>query len=262
MSEEKILDRVEGGVAWITINNPEHRNAFTLEMWRMLDGMMNDFDADDKIRLAVISGAGGKAFASGGDISEYAKHRSNAKQREEYGAVSYKGLRALAQFKKPLIAMIRGYCIGGGLAVALSADVRFATPASRFSVPAGKLGLGFEYPGVAALAMLIGPAAAADILFTARQIEAEEARRMGLINFVVADNALELRVKEYALLISENAPLTMRAAKAAVKTYMRYALLPDFAEVEKLVNRCFDSEDYKEGRLAFFEKRKPRFQGR
>jgi enoyl-CoA hydratase len=259
---DKVLAQVEEGIVWITLNNPEHRNAISLEMWRSLAGMLSAFDADNGIRLAVITGAGGKAFASGGDISEYAEHRADSSQREEYGAILHGGLRALAQFSKPLIAMIRGYCIGAGLAIALSADMRFATPTSRFGVPAAKLGLGFEYPGVAALAMLVGPAAAADILFSARQIEAADAERMGLINFVVPDDALESRVRDYATLISENAPLTIHAAKAAIRAYMHYALMPDFAAVEKLVSRCFDSEDYKEGRLAFFEKRKPKFQGR
>jgi enoyl-CoA hydratase/carnithine racemase len=207
-------------------------------------------------------GRGGKAFASGADISEFDQQRANAEQRKRYGEIAARGNLWLAQLDKPLLAMIQGFCIGGGLAVALNADVRFATPGSTFGIPAAKLGLGYEYAGVAKLARLVGPSSARDILFSARFLDAAEALRIGLLNFVVPDDELEARVRAYAGTIAGNAPLTVRAAKASVNAFERYSRLEESRELAALVDACFDSDDYKEGRRAFAEKRKPKFQGR
>ena len=215
----------------------------------------------DDVRVVVLRGAGGKAFVSGADISEFESKRANAEQREHYANVSAAGNRWLSKLEKPLIAMIQGYCIGGGLATALAADVRFATPGSQFGIPAAKLGLGYGYGGVAALAGLVGPSVARDILFSARFLDAEEALRVGLINFVVEDDALEARVREYAGLVSANSPLTVRLCKAAVNEFERNPGERDLAKLREMVNACFDSEDYKEGRRAFMEKRRPNFRG-
>lgn len=260
LATTKIAAAVRGGVGWLTIDNPERRNAVSLEMWQGLADAATAFEADAGVRLVVVHGAGGKAFASGADISEFEKERANADQKERYGAVAAAGRNALAALTKPLVAMIDGWCIGGGLAIALLADVRFASEGSRFAIPAARLGLGYEYAGVAMLARLVGPSAAKDILFSARQLDAAEALRIGLVNFVVPAAALEAAVADYAARLADNAPLTMRAAKAAVRLFERDAR--DAAEVEALVNRCFDSADYAEGRRAFMEKRKPRFEGR
>jgi enoyl-CoA hydratase/carnithine racemase len=176
--------------------------------------------------------------------------------------VASRGQQGLAQLSKPLIAMIQGFCIGGGLALALSADLRFATAASRFGIPAAKLGLGYEYPGIAALARLVGPSSAKDILFSARFLEADEALRLGLINFVVDEAQLESQVRDYALRIAGNAPLTVHAAKAAVRVFDRYSAVAGADEIDRLVDRCFNSDDYQEGRRAFMAKRAPHFQGR
>jgi enoyl-CoA hydratase len=262
LNTTKILAHVEDGIGWLTFNNPERRNAVSLEMWQALGDAMEAFEADADVRLVVLKGAGDKSFVAGADISEFEKHRANAEQRYEYAKISQRGHRSLRTFTKPLIAMIRGYCIGGGLVIALACDVRFATPASRFGVPAAKLGLGYDYTGVVALSTLVGPARTADIIYSARQFEAAEAMQMGIINFVVDDAELESRVREYAATISSNAPLTIRAAKASLKAYLNYAMLPDYKHIEAMVNQCFDSEDYREGRRAFMEKRKPQFRNR
>jgi enoyl-CoA hydratase len=262
LTTTKMLAHVEDHIGWVTFNNPERRNAVSLEMWQALGDIMTAFDADPDVRLVVLRGAGEKSFVAGADISEFEKHRANSEQRYEYAKTSQRGHRSLREFSKPLLAMIRGYCIGGGLVIALACDVRFATPSSRFGVPASKLGLGYDYTGVVALARLVGPARTADILYSARQFEAAEAQQMGLINFVVDDADLEQRVRDYAATIGANAPLTIRAAKASLQAFSQYALLPDYKHIEAMVNQCFDSEDYREGRQAFMEKRKPEFRGR
>ena len=225
----KIIAEVEQGVGWLTLNNPERRNAVSLEMWQGLGDAAEAFEAE---------------------------------QKKTYGEVASRGQQGLAQLSKPLIAMIQGFCIGGGLALALSADLRFATAASRFGIPAAKLGLGYEYPGIAALARLVGPSSAKDILFSARFLEADEALRLGLINFVVDEAQLESQVRDYALRIAGNAPLTVHAAKAAVRVFDRYSAVAGADEIDRLVDRCFNSDDYQEGRRAFMAKRAPHFQGR
>jgi enoyl-CoA hydratase len=262
LDTDKILARVEAGVGLVTFNNPERRNAVSLEMWKALGDIMEEFERDDAVRVVVLTGAGDKAFVAGADITEFDKSRGNSEQKESYGVVSGRGYAALGRCRKPVIAMIRGYCIGGGLLIALAADIRFATPGSKFGVPAAKLGLGYDYPGVAALARLVGPARTADILFSARQLDAEEALRCGLIDFVVPDTELTQRVSEYAATVSQNAPLTIAAVKASLQAYARYTQRSDDHEVDELVKRCYDSEDYREGRRAFLEKRKPEFRGR
>ena len=262
LSTQKILADIRDGIGWLTFNQPERRNAVSLEMWQGIGDALELFQNDGAVRVVVMKGAGGKAFVSGADISEFDAQRANAEQRRQYGETSARGGRSLAQLDKPLLAMIQGYCIGGGLAIALNADVRFATPGSTFGIPAAKLGLGYEYAGTAALARLVGPSHARDILFSARFLDAEEALRIGLINFVVSESELEARVQAYAATIAANAPLTIRAAKASLKAFERYSDVAAARDIAPLVDACFDSNDYKEGRRAFAEKRKPRFEGR
>ena len=263
VTADRILVQVADGIGWLTLNNPERRNAISLDMWRGIGAALEAFQHDDAVRVAVIRGAGGKAFASGADITEFDEHRANAEQHEEYTAAGALGHEWLRRFDKPLLALIEGFCIGGGLVVALCADVRFATPASRFAIPAAKLGLGYEYSSVAALARLIGPSAARDLLFSARLVEADEALRLGLINFVVTGDEIEAKVRSYAQAVAANAPLTIRAAKAAVVAFEHPPLTEATeARVRAFVDACFDSEDYAEGRRAFAEKRPPTFRGR
>ncbi len=244
---EKILADVEGGIGWLTFNQPEKRNAMSMEMWQGVADAFEAFQADPEVRVVVMRGAGGKAFVSGADISEFDANRANAEQKAQYNAVTARGKQWLAQIEKPLVAMIEGFCIGGGLAVALNADVRIATESSKFGIPAAKLGLGYDFAGLATLARLVGPSVARDILFSARFLPAEEALRVGLINRVVPDADLESDVRDYCALIAQNAPLTIRAAKAAMREWERDPSDRDLAHVDALVNACFDSEDYAEG---------------
>lgn len=263
LNTEKILAHVDDhGIGWLVFNQPERHNALSLEMWQGISDTFSAYAQRDDVRLTVMRGAGGKAFVSGADISEFDSKRSNAAQKDDYARVAGEANRWLRRFEKPLIALIEGYCIGGGLATALSADIRFATPDSTFGIPAAKLGLGYEYEGLAKLARIVGPSRARDIMFSARFMDAAEARGMGLINFVVERDDIEQHVIDYASRIAANAPLTVRAAKAALNAWERGGRDKDLDQVHVMVDACFDSEDYAEGRRAFAAKRPPAFKGR
>ena len=262
LKTEKMLASVDNGIGWITFNNPARRNAISLEMWEGMGVILEAFQNDASVRVVVMRGAGGKAFVSGADISEFDKNRSNAEQKVAYGRVAANANRWLSKLDKPLIAMIQGYCIGGGLATALGADIRFATPGSVFGIPAAKLGLGYEFRGLETLCQLVGPSRAKDIMFSARFLTAEEALSMGLVNFVVDEEQIEKQVREYAAIIGDNAPLTVKAAKAAINEAMKDPDRRQLGVIAQLIDDCFNSEDYKEGRKAFAEKRKADFKGR
>jgi enoyl-CoA hydratase/carnithine racemase len=261
LNTDKMIAEKEGHIGWITFNNPERRNAVSLEMWEALGVIVSDFQQDDNIRVIVLKGAGDKAFVSGADISEFEEKRNSPASEEEYAKKYALGSGMLYQLDKPLIAMIQGFCIGGGLAIALSADIRFATDDSKFGIPAAKLGLGYGYFGIKILSDLVGPSHAKDILFTARFMGAEEALRIGLINRIVSRDELESTVRDYARMIANNAPLTVKTAKAAVREAIKDPEDRDLARIAKMVDECFDSKDYAEGRSAFMEKRKPVFIG-
>ena len=262
LNTEKMLAHSEDGIGWVTFNNPARHNALSLEMWQGIGDILQAWSSDDDVRVVVMRGAGGKAFVSGADISEFDSKRASAAQKVEYDEIAGRANRWLATFEKPLFAMIEGYCVGGGLATALAADLRFATPDSRFGIPAAKLGLGYDYPGLAKLARLVGPSRARDILFSARLMDAAEAERIGLVNFLATREAIEAEVVAYARTVAGNAPLTVKAAKAALDTWENGAGRTDIERVERLVDACFDSEDYREGRSAFMAKRPPRFRGK
>jgi enoyl-CoA hydratase/carnithine racemase len=262
LSTDRIRGVIDGRIGWLIFNNPARHNALSLEMWRGMAEVLRAFAANPEVRVAVMRGAGRKAFVSGADISEFDQHRANADQRASYGEVAGDANRELARFQKPLLALIEGYCIGGGLATALAADIRIASPDSRFGIPAAKLGLGYEYEGLAKLARVVGPARARDIMFSARFMEAPEALGMGLINFIHSRDDIEAETLNYANRIAANAPLTVAAAKAAVNAWERDARDDEVARVRSMVDACFNSEDYKEGRRAFREKRTPDFHGR
>ena len=262
LETSKMLADVEDGIGWVTFNNPERRNAISLEMWEGLAVILETFQMDDSVRVVILQGAGDKAFVSGADISEFDSQRASAAQKESYARVAAAANRWLARLDKPLLAMIQGYCIGGGLATALSADVRFASPDSTFGIPAAKLGLGYEYEGLKRLTDLTGPSRAKDIMFSARFMDAAEALEMGLINRICDRDSLRGEITDYARLIAANAPLTIRAAKAAINEVTKDPEKRDLDRVNGMIDACFDSEDYKEGRLAFREKREPGFRGR
>jgi len=257
---EKMLSRKEGSVGYVIFNNPERHNAVSLDMWQAAGEMLDDFRSDNDIKVVVVTGAG-KSFVSGADISRFEKERSNEEAVARYNAVVEKSYAAFHEFPKPVIAMIRGYCIGGGMGLATCCDIRIATEKSTFAVPAAKLGLGYAYPGLKRLVDVVGPSFAMEIFYTARQFTAAEALTMGLVNRVVPDGELESYVKKYAETIAGNAPLTIRAVKAVVSEMMKDETKRDLKRAQDAVDACFKSRDYEEGRKAFMEKRKPVFTG-
>ena len=262
LKTDKMIARKEDGVGWMIFNNPERRNAVSLAMWEAVGDIMADFADDDDVRVVVMKGAGDKAFVSGADISEFAENRNSAAAEENYNAATASAHKAMMTLQKPLLAMIQGYCVGGGVAVSLAADIRIVADNSQFAVPAARLGLGYGYGGLRNLTALVGPAMAKEIFFTARRFNAQEALAMGLVNRVVPLDQLEATVAEYTAMISENAPLTIRAAKATVVEVLKDPDKRDLEALEEKIKACFDSEDFTEGRTAFMEKRKPNFKGR
>lgn len=258
---DKMLSRKDGGIGTVIFNNPERHNAVSLEMWAATRDILDDFRADPEVRVVVLTGAGGKAFVSGADISKFGSERASQEAVAKYNATTEQAFSGVHDFPKPTIAMIRGYCIGGGMALATCCDIRICTPGSKFGIPAAKLGLGYDHKGIRRLMNVVGPSFAKEIFFTARQFEAEEARMMGFVNRVVPDDELESYVKGYGEMIAANAPLTIGAVKLTVGELLKDESQRDMDTVVASVKRCFDSKDYIEGRTAFMEKRKPAFTG-
>jgi enoyl-CoA hydratase len=258
----KMLARKGGGVGWMMFNQPEKHNAVSYAMWLAVPKIIADFEADPGVRVIVLTGAGEKAFVSGADISEFEEKRSAEESIKLYDAAGEAAQSAIINASKPTIAMIRGICIGGGLAIALNTDIRICSANSVFAVPAARLGLGYRYTGIKRLVDIVGPAFAKEIFFSARKFTAEEGRIMGLVNRVVPEAELEATVNAFAATVSANAPLTMKAAKLAIDAAKEDADKRRMAEIDAAIKACFASQDYIEGRRAFMEKRKPRFQGR
>ena len=259
---DKMLAHVEDGVGWITFNQPKKRNAVSFAMWQAIPEIISDFASRDDVRVVVMRGAGDKAFVSGADISEFEEVRNTPEQVVIYENATSAANAALRTLDKPLIAMIRGFCIGGGMAIALSADLRITADDGQFGVPAAKLGLGYGYGGIKELMNIVGPSFAKEIFFTGGRFSASDAETMGLVNRVVPVGELESSVTTLAKTIADNAPMTVKAAKAAVNEGTKNPDERDLESVAAMVEACFNSEDYKEGRRAFMEKQKPQFQGR
>ncbi len=257
----EMLSRKTGPIGWMTFSNPTKRNAMSVEMWGGMAAILDDFQKDPAIRVVVMQGAGDRAFVSGADISQFESQRDSAERAAAYARISDEARAKLRALDKPLIALIRGYCLGGGLAIAMAADLRFAAEDALFGIPAANLGIAYAHESVRRLLALVGPSAAKDILFSARRLDAQEALRIGLVSRVVAPDALEGAVRDYAMLLAEKAPLSQRASKAIIDELMKPESEQDAGLMARHVTACFDSADYVEGRRAFMEKRKPVFQG-
>jgi enoyl-CoA hydratase len=253
---EKLLAEVDDGLAVLTFNQPEKHNALSRAMREAMSRAVETLQNDREVRAVVVTGAGDKAFTSGADITELS-------QEDDSGDAStrHEGIDAWARLHKPILAMIRGYCLGGGVAVALQADIRIASVDSQFGIPAARLGVGYRYANVKRLVSVVGPANASDILFSGRRFGAEEALAMGLINRVVAREDLRSTVMKMARTIIANAPLTVAAAKFAISQTQVGPHPVDSDRMEEMIDACFTSSDFREGRAAFAEKRPPRFTG-
>ncbi len=261
LSTDKMLAEKADGIGWMTFNNPDRHNALSVEMRYGILEIIEDFAKDDSVRVVVMTGAGGKSFVSGADISQFEQQRATPEQQAEYAQLSQRVEDALLGLEKPLIAMVKGYCLGGGLGIALQADIRVASDDSRFGIPAARLSIGYPYKGLKRLMDLVGPSRTKEILFTATRYSAQEAYEMGLINKVVPADALKDTVTEMATTMVNNAPLTQRATKLIIAEAVKDAADRDMALCEEVVRACMESNDFIEGRRAFMEKRKAQFTG-
>ncbi len=255
----QILSRRDGAVATALISNPAKHNAMGPEMWQSLAEVLDDFERDPAVFVIVLAGDGGKAFVSGADISKFGD--GGPASKNETGDQAQMPYMAPLRCTKPVVAKIRGICMGGGLGLAAACDIRICSDDAVFRMPAGRLGLGYAYEGISRYVDLIGPANTLDIFFSARKFDAAEALRMGFVMRVVPAAQLDAEVAGYCALIADNAPLTLRAAKQAVLTSLRGGDAGQKARLQALISQCAASADFKEGKTAFMEKRKPIFKG-
>lgn len=259
---ERVQTWLDGRTLHIRFNNPARHNALSVDMWEAVPPLLDIAKDDDRVRLVVFSGAGEKAFVSGADITQFEDMRAAREAVAYYEKMAETTLMGIHDFPKPTLASIRGYCIGGGVNVAISCDIRIASTDSVFSIPAARLGLGYRYSAMKNLVDLVGPGAAKDLFFTARRIDAAEAKSLGLVSRVCEADALPALLAEYAGTIAENAPLTVMAGKAITREILKPSPDLDSALCAALIRGCFESADYTEGRSAFMQKRRPVFTGR
>ena len=257
----KMLASIADSIGTITFNQPEKRNAMSVEMWEGLGQILQHFEATNDVRVIVLTGAGDKAFVSGADISQFEKQRSDDSARQEYDRKTKAGRQIFENTKIPIIARIQGFCIGGGLAIAMSADLRIASDDSQFGIPAARLGISYGYSSVRKLVSLVGPAEARMLLYTGDRISAAEARQIGLINRAVPIAELDATVAKLARTIATNAPLSVNSMKMTVTEATKDEAAADRGAIDASIAGCFDSADYREGRAAFMAKRKPVFTG-
>ncbi|OGA32591.1 MAG: enoyl-CoA hydratase [Betaproteobacteria bacterium RIFCSPLOWO2_12_FULL_64_23] len=258
----ELITRRENAVGWVIFSNPAKLNAVSHDMWMALPKAIAGFDADPEVRLIVITGDGDKAFISGADISQFEKARGSAEAQAVYNRAVVDAYEAPVFCSKPVVAKIRGICMGGGLGLAAACDVRIAAADAAFRMPAGRLGLGYNYTGIKRFAQLIGPANTADIFFSARKFNATDALGMGFVNRVVPVEDFDREVAAYCEMVAENAPLTLAAAKFAIRQTGMDPAARDLEQAARMIETCFNSEDYREGRRAFMQKRKPSFRGK
>ncbi len=261
LGTEKILAHSQDGIGWLQFNNAEKHNAMSLEMSEGSVRALEAFAADDAVRVVVLRGLGGKAFVSGADISEFDKSRANAAQDKQYAQKA--GIHStVKQLAKPTIAMIQGFCMGGGLALAAGCDLRFCTEDSTFAIPAARLSIAYRQDFLRWVTDLVGPSRAKDILFSARRLKGPEALSIGLVNRVIAADQLEAETIAYAKTLVDNAPLSILASKAVIDELFKDLADRDMEKCARVATACADSEDFKEGRNAFMEKRKPVWRGK
>lgn len=261
MPTDRILTRRTGPLAWITFNNPARLNAISLEMWEGLGEAVAAFDADPEVRVIVLDGAGGKAFVAGADVSRYEKERMGDNAQEHYARIGEKALAALYDTSKATIAAIDGYCIGGGISVAVCCDLRIATPESSFAQPAMRYGIGYRYKSLRRVTDLIGPAATKELLVGGRSFDAAQALAKGLVGEVVPRAEHADAVSRQAEKIAAGAPLTLKQVKHAIAQIVRDPAERELAQSEQYFQDCYASADYREGIRAFAEKRQPTFRG-
>ncbi|KYK48449.1 enoyl-CoA hydratase [Bradyrhizobium liaoningense] len=261
-ADGKILKHSADGVGVVTFNNPDKRNAMSLEMWEGFGEALAALRDDDTVRVVILRGAGGKAFVSGADISQFEKVRHNAAASEEYARRSAAQRALLTDYPKPTIACIDGYCLGGGMQVAMLADIRLASHGSQFGIPAARLGIAYGYDGLRHLVSLAGPAWARLLMYTGMRIDSAEALRIGLVERLFPVGELWGETMTIAATIAQNAPLAIKAAKITIAQVLKDESARDMEAIKAIGNACMDSEDFREGRQAFMEKRKPKFRGR
>ena len=261
-ADGKILQRIVDGVGVVTFNNPEKRNAMSLEMWEGFGQALIELRDNPEVRVVILTGAGDKAFVSGADISQFEKSRHNAEASEEYSRKSAAQRALLADYPKPTIACIRGYCLGGGMQVAMLADIRIAADDSQFGIPAAKLGIAYGYDGLRNLVSLVGPSWARLLMYTGMRIDSKEALRIGLVDRVIPTDELLGETMELATTIATNAPLAVKAAKITIAQVLKDPADRDMDAIRQIGVDCMNSEDFREGRQAFMEKRKPQFKGK
>ena len=262
LTTEHLLVEQSGQTGWITFNDPAKHNAVSLAMWEGIPPALDRFEKDENIRSVVVTGAGGKAFVSGANISQFDKLRTGRDAVEYYEQAAEGAQLALQNFPKPLIARIDGYCIGGGMNIALCCDIRIASEPSSMSIPAARLGLGYRFSAIQNLLRAVGAANALDVFLSAERYPAARAKELGLIQYVVPKEELDQTLNSYLAKINANAPLTMAAGKTMIKALSDRTISLDEQEMKRLVIQCFESDDYKEGKLAFAEKRAPVFKGK
>jgi enoyl-CoA hydratase len=253
--------RVEkrGAVGWIVFDQPARRNAINADMWRGIAPAMAQFDRDPEVRCVAFRGAGTDAFSAGADISEFESRRASEESVGQYDGLLDQVLHSIQGSPKPSVAMIYGFCLGGGLEIALACDLRYCAATAQFGIPAAKLGLAYNVEGHKRLLETVGHARAREIMFLGRRYDAEEALAMGLVHAVVPD--LESFTEKILADLSANAPLSILNSKTIFEEYVKAAGAPDHARMQAAIERCAKSADYKEGRRAFMEKRKPQFKG-